>query len=155
MENQPKPNDQDGTAKRPPSTRVDEKIAKTMEIIQSSDAYNAVSDAMDKVLDDLQRDNSSQARSHKVMLRLSLEILNKVTPTIATNAEAIAPIRNMKYACSRQRRQEKQEKKMLEDISNSLGRGARKTSSESSLIQKLESIAHGPKKKQSNKSNLK
>jgi hypothetical protein len=77
---------------------------------------------------------------------LSVEAIEQITPTVASNADAIAPVRNLKYACSHQARKEKLKAKMLQDISNSVGRGARTNKLKSLALQKLEKVVSQDRK---------
>jgi hypothetical protein len=130
---------------RPRATRVDEKVAIAKQLIETNEKLKMVKGVMNEMLEKVQHDRSCHGRIQKVQIRLSLEAINQITPTIANNADAIAPIQNISYACSRQARKEKQQAKMLQDISNSVGRGEH-FSFESSATQKLEKVVKGDRK---------
>jgi DNA primase catalytic subunit len=135
----------DQTAPRERATRVDEKVERAKQMIQTAEKLKKVKDVWNEMLEVIQHDRSRHGRAQKAQIRLSLDALYQITPMVAQNADSIAPIRNIQYACSRQARKEKQEAKMLRDISNSLGRGLGEPKT-SSAFQNLEKAVHGDQK---------
>jgi hypothetical protein len=125
---------------------VDEKVTIAKELIETTEKLKRIKDVMNDMLTGVQNDRSSHGRTQKVQIRLSLEAIDQITPTVASNADAIAPVRNLKYACSREARKEKLKAKMLQDISNSVGRGARTNKLESLALQKLEKVVSQDRK---------
>jgi hypothetical protein len=130
---------------RPRSTRIDEKVASAKEMIETTEILKGMKDVMNDMLARVQQDRSSHGRTQRKQIRLSLDAIDKMAPTVAKNADSIAPVRNLKYACSREARKEKQKAKMLQDISNSVGRGQQKKN-ELSSVQKLEKLVYRDRK---------
>jgi hypothetical protein len=135
----------DQTEARPRSTRVDDKVAKAKQMIETTEKLHKMKDLMNDMLKGVQHDRSIHGRTQKMQIRLSLETIDQITPVTAQNADAIAPIRNLKYACSRQARKEKQKAKMLQDISNSVGRPSQRQQG-SLAFQKLEEVVRRDRK---------
>jgi hypothetical protein len=130
---------------RPRSTRIDEKVASAKEMIETTEILKGMKDVMNDMLARVQQDRSSHGRTQRKQIRLSLDAIDKMAPTVAKNADSIAPVCNLKYACSREARKEKQKAKMLQDISNSVGRGQQKKN-ELSSVQKLEKLVYRDRK---------
>jgi hypothetical protein len=130
---------------RPRSTRIDEKVARAKEMIETTEILKGMKDVMNDMLARVERDRSSHGRTQRKQIRLSLDAIDKMAPTVAKNADSIAPVRYLKYACSREARKEKLKEKMLQDISNSVGRG-QQNKRESSSLQNLEKLVHGDRK---------
>jgi hypothetical protein len=127
-------------------SKLDKRIDATSNVCQDSKtvalATSVFKEAFDELQDGFKRGmNAKEQRQVSKKLRLSLDAFSNVVPTMSESAKLTAPIPNLRYGMQRWSTFQRQEARMLADITN---HGRTNEQSVSAAVVELQNIVKPP-----------